>query len=188
MTRLTEDYDHDDYRYDALYPEGREAAPVTDTVSAFQPSMFHAPSPAKASNPKDLIGSDKLPLDLVPDTVTAYLALGFLEGVLKYGKVNWRQCGVRASIYIAANRRHMAKWIGGEEVDPVTKVPHLASAMACIGIIVDAQAAGMLVDDRPLRGCDTSAFIDGLTDTVKHLKALFADKDPVHYLIGGPSK
>jgi hypothetical protein len=43
----------------------------------------------------------------------------------------------------------LAKWYAGEGMDPETNVPHLASVLACVGILVDAIVQGKLVDDRP---------------------------------------
>lgn len=45
----------------------------------------------KSTNPKDIIGSDKLPLHLVPFSAIAYECLAYLEGALKYGRANWRK-------------------------------------------------------------------------------------------------
>jgi hypothetical protein len=137
---------------------------------------------SKPTNPKDAIGSGKLPLELVPDTIPAYLALSFLEGALKYGRFNWRVAGVRASIYAAAARRHLNKWWNGEDCDPKTKVHHLASVMACCGIVLDAELCGKLTDDRPPRA-DIGKLIETLEGTVAHLKALFADHSPKQYTI-----
>ena len=131
----------------------------------------------KATNPKDDIGGKKLPLDLVPDSLICYAAMSFLEGALKYGKFNWRIAGVRASIYIAAMRRHLAKFVAGEWADPVTRVPHLASVIACSGIILDAQLCGKLVDDRPPMH-PTAKLIDGMIGHIDHLKQLFDGHDP----------
>ena len=139
-------------------------------------------SPSKPSNPKDIIGSDKLPLDLVPDTALAYAALGHLEGMLKYGLVNWRECGVRTSIYLGALSRHIAKFKNGEWEDPVTKVPHLGSALACINIIIDAYECGKMIDDRP-KSAPVAGLIDRFSEKVKHLKRLFAEYHPHHYTI-----
>lgn len=136
----------------------------------------------KPSNPKDIIGSDKLPLSLVPGTSKAYQALGHLEGMLKYGLVNWRECGVRTSIYLDALERHYEKFKNGEWADPVTRVPHLGSMLACIGIIVDAYESGKLIDDRP-KQAPVSRLIDECGDIVKHLKELHKDKNPHHYTI-----
>ena len=47
----------------------------------------------KPSNPKDMIGSNKLPLHLWPNTATAMGSLGFLNGALKYGRANFREIG-----------------------------------------------------------------------------------------------
>ena len=131
----------------------------------------------KSSNPKDDIGATKLPLDLVPDTLVAFAALAFLEGCLKYGQFNWRITGVKASIYIAAARRHLMKYNNGEWADSKTLIPHLASVIACCGIILDASICGKLVDDRPPMH-PTSELIDGMVSTVDHLKKLFDGHDP----------
>jgi len=118
-------------------------------------------------NPKDAIGVTKVPLSLFPSTATALASLAFLNGALKYGKYNWRQSGVKASIYLDACRRHLAKWENGEEVDE-DGVPHLAAALASVAIIVDAGACGKLNDDRP-PGADVSKFFDSLVPIVKKL-------------------
>lgn len=136
----------------------------------------------KDTNPKDAIGQGKLPLHLIPGTAKAYMATAFLEGALKYGKYNWRISGVRASIYLDALERHIEKWKNGEDCDPVTKVHHLASAMACLAIILDAGVCGKLTDDRPPRA-PTSAIIDRMAQEVARLKELFADHDPHHCTI-----
>lgn len=134
----------------------------------------------KATNPKDAIGSTKLPLNLVPDTLPAMAALAFTEGAVKYGAFNWRVAGVRASIYEAALKRHLAKWWNGEDVDPATGVPHLASVIACAGIILDAALAGKLTDDRPPKVA-MGELIDSLEAKVKFLKKLHKDKSPHHH-------
>lgn len=135
---------------------------------------------SKPSNPKDMIGSDKLPMSLVPGSLKAYAALAFLEGMLKYGLVNWREAGVRSSIYMDAIDRHMEKFKNGEWADADTRVPHLASVIACCGIVLDAHLCGKLVDDRP-KQAPVAKLIDELGDTVVHLKKLFADRNPKHY-------
>lgn len=139
----------------------------------------------KDTNPKQAFADTKLPLDVVPAIVVAYAALGFLEGGLKYGKVNWRASGVRASTYIAAIKRHLEKFEEGEDADPTTLVPHLANLIASAGIIIDAQTAGTLHDDRPRSNPGAIAFIEGRgAEIANHLRELFAGKNPVHYLIG----
>lgn len=136
----------------------------------------------KPTNPKDAIGSDKLPLHLWPETATALGALGLLDGMLKYGRSNFREIGVRASIYYDAARRHLNAWFEGEEADPDSGLPHLAHALACLAILVDAQAAGKLNDDRMVAG-GYRKLVNELTPHVARLKALHADKNPKHYTI-----
>lgn len=137
----------------------------------------------KSTNPKDAIGVGKLPLDLVPDTGIAYAALAFLEGALKYGKFNWRIAGVRWSVYEAAFERHRMKLAAGEWEDPDTGVPHLASMIACLFILLDAKEAGKLTDDRPPRVVGFSKFIDNMTAKVARLKKVFSKYDPKQYTI-----
>jgi hypothetical protein len=137
----------------------------------------------KPSNPKDLIGSDKLPLHLWPTTATAMGCIGLLEGMLKYGRTNWRDAGVRASIYVDACKRHLDAWFEGEQVAPDSGVPHLANALACLAIIIDAEAAGLLVDDRAYSGEGYRRLVESLTPHVARLKELHAGKDPRHLTI-----
>lgn len=139
----------------------------------------------KPSNPKDIIGSRKIPLDIVPDTIAVLAAPAFLEGALKYGRYNWRICGVRASIYYSALKRHIKKWWNGQDEDPITRVHHLSNALACIAILLDAELYGKLEDDRPpCPDPDAMAkLIDEMEDRVKYLKALFAKENPRQYTI-----
>jgi len=136
----------------------------------------------KPSNPKDAIGSNKLPVHLWPTTASAMGSIGLLDGMLKYGRSNWRASGVRASIYFDAANRHLNAWFEGEENDPDSGVPHLAHALACLAIIVDAQAAGKLNDDRQHKG-GYRALINELTGHVGRLKEMHADKSPKHFTI-----
>ena len=137
----------------------------------------------KPTNPKDDIGSNKLPLHLWPTTATALGCLAFLNGALKYGRSNWRVAGVRASIYYDACRRHLDAWFEGEECDPGDGVPHLSAALACLAIIADAGAAGKLNDDRMIAG-GYRQLMERLTPEVERLKVLHAGRSPEHYNIG----
>lgn len=136
----------------------------------------------KPTNPKDAIGSDKIPLHLWPETATILGSLGLLDGALKYGRANYRAIGVRASIYYDAARRHLNAWFEGEDVDPDSGLPHLAHLLATIAIVVDAGAAGKLNDDRQYPG-GYRKFIDDMTGEVARLKTKHADKTPEHYSI-----
>lgn len=141
----------------------------------------------KPSNPKDIIGSNKVPLGLVPPVTMAYLSVGHLEGDLKYGRVNWREAGVRFMIYMDACLRHLEKLRDGEWADPVTQVPHLANAMCCLSIIADAHHSDKLIDDRP-KSAPSASVIDEMGKVVTHLKELYKDKKPIDYFIDGPKE
>jgi Domain of unknown function (DUF5664) len=103
----------------------------------------------KESNPKDAIGSTKVPLSLLSPIAKAAWALAQFCGKTKYGAWNWRAAGVRASIYLDAIGRHMDGYLSGEELDPADGTHHLGNIMACCAILLDAKAAGKLIDDRP---------------------------------------
>lgn len=111
-----------------------------------------APTQVLGTNPKDLIGVKKVQLNLVPPSSIIYQALAMEDGAKKYGPYNWRENKVIASIYVAAALRHLQAWYDGEEVAADSQKPHLAHALACLGIIVDAKETGNLVDDRPKPG------------------------------------
>lgn len=136
----------------------------------------------KNTNPKDLIGSNKIPLHLFPETASIYGALALLDGALKYGRCNWREAGVRASIYIDACKRHMAKWFEGEDIDVDSGLPHLAHALACIAILIDATVSDKLVDDRMYKG-GYIKLLNNLTPEVKRLKEKYKELNPKHWTI-----
>lgn len=140
-------------------------------------------SDGKDTNPKDAIASNKVPLDIVPPITTVYASLGHLEGSLKYGKWNWRISGVRASVYIGALKRHIAKYESGEDISK-EGVPHLANALACIGILLDAKLVGKLTDDRGPRSTMLADVMDGLEEDIARLRERFKDCTPKHYSIG----
>jgi hypothetical protein len=165
-------------------------------MATFDKREFALADKPSNPNPKDLIGSTKVPLGLVPATTKVMLALGHLEGHEKYGLTNWREAGVRFSVYIDALERHIEKLKAGEWADEITHVPHIANALACLSIITDAVYAGKLVDDRPkpIDGykqdtlpapCSTTELIDRSSEVVKHLQSLFGDKKPIDYFITG---
>ncbi len=122
----------------------------------------------KASNPKDSIGSSKLPLHLVPDTLMIFAAMAFAEGDSKYIGYNFRVAGVRATVYIAAMRRHLMRYVNGEWADKKTGVPHLASVVACASILIDGHVLGNIVDDRP-PGVDLSDCMEEAERIIAHV-------------------
>lgn len=138
----------------------------------------------KPSNPKDIIGSEKLPLHLMPTTAINECCLAMLDGALKYGRSNFRAVGVRSSIYYDACRRHLDAWFEGEDNTPDgCHLSHLAHAMACIAILIDAKATGELNDDRMFPGGYRQQ-VEDLTPKVAELKKFYHDKSPKHYFKG----
>jgi len=107
---------------------------------------------SKPTNPKDAIGCDKTPFHLNPPVAAAEQAAVHLHGAMKYGIYNWREAGVRASIYIDAIYRHLMKYQEGEDFDDESHAHHLAHIMACCAIVLDSQALMNLEDDRGTRG------------------------------------
>lgn len=137
--------------------------------------------PPPVDNPKDISGAQKLPLHLWPVSATAMGCVALFNGSLKYGRSNWRSVGVRASVYIDATQRHLAAWFEGAECDE-EGIPHLASALACLAILVDCEAAGKMRDDRQYPGGHES-LIRELTSHIERLRRLHAGKTPKHYTI-----
>jgi len=128
------------------------------TEHGMQPS---APANNGGENPKDRVSAKKPPLHLIPPAAeSVVMALG----AKKYGAANWRSTNVKASVYVAAARRHLVQWFDGQDDDPESGVSHLAHARACLGILLDAMATGHLVDDRPPKGA-AAELIEKFTQT-----------------------
>lgn len=102
----------------------------------------------KGENPKERLGRLKPDLSLIPQSALVLEALAMMEGARKYGPYNWRETPVKARTYIAASMRHLAAWLDGEELAQDSLIHHLAHARASLGVVMDAQVCGMMVDDR----------------------------------------
>lgn len=116
------------------------------------PSLESFRGDTKNTNPKDLVGQTKANIFLIPPAALIAEAEAFMDGAKKYLPYNWREKGVRSSVYLSAAMRHMMSYQDGEEVASDSLVHHLGHARACLGIILDAIAQGNLVDDRPVKG------------------------------------
>jgi len=116
------------------------------------------------NNPKSLLGRNKVPLHLVPPSAKYYLALALADGAKKYGPYNWRDSAISISTYKAAMERHIDAFWDGENVAKDSKVHHIAHAMACCALILDAMTIDMLVDDRPAKGASSKLQEDFLND------------------------
>lgn len=103
-------------------------------------------------NPKDALGVKKPNLALVPPASSLYQSQAMMDGAAKYGAYNWRSNPVVAMIYISAALRHINAYLDGENIDPLSGVPHLGHGLACLGILADATETDNLIDDRPVPG------------------------------------
>lgn len=114
------------------------------------------------NNPKTGAGALKAPLHLVPTSAEFFLSLAFADGVKpgKYWPFNWRDQPVPVTTYYAAAKRHLDAYFDGEEIDPDSDVPHLAHAMACMAILLDAGACNTLINDRPKPGATAQLMRD----------------------------
>lgn len=106
-------------------------------------------SEKKDTNPKDAVGTAKVPFSTIPAEVLGEVGLAMLEGALKYGRSNYRVSGVRASVYYDAALRHLMAFWEGQDVDPDSELSHLVKAIACCVVLRDSQTRGNWVDDRP---------------------------------------
>lgn len=180
-TPFWEGIEIDDYHW-GVFEDGDVVSVAKGRLQVYDHDLM-APQPRppelKESNPKQLFGDQKAPLHLVPATLQLAASVAFAEGAAKYGAFNWRVAGVQASTYKAAALRHIERWYNGEDADPETGVPHLFNAIACLGILVDAQAAGKLNDDRPPK-IDISRFLDEAAEAAVKVREKFADRSPKH--------
>jgi hypothetical protein len=136
----------------------------------------------KPSNPKDVIADKKVPLWLLSPIAKMHWAMGQFCGMVKYGAWNWRKAGVRASVYISAMERHIEAYKSGETYDPADGTRHLGHIMACCAILLDAEAAGKLTDDRP-PSVSHRAALEEAEKQMAFLKEKYKDMHPVHYSI-----
>lgn len=136
----------------------------------------------KSANSKEAIGIAKVPLHLISGVVKAYQAIALYLGSVKYGAWDYRDAGARASVYVSALHRHMDKWWEGEEYDQADGTPHLANALACINILIEAKYGGNLVDDRP-PSRDLNPLYKEMEGIMARIQAQYPDRTPRHYTI-----
>lgn len=134
------------------------------------------------TNPKKQFGDKSVPLHMWSGLASAYGALALYNGSLKYGSANFTNTPVEASIYIAAAFRHLNAWIAGEEFDPADGVPNLGGVLANIAILLEARAAGTLIDNR-LKMDGYLKEREALKEIVANLQKLHEGKNPKHYTL-----
>lgn len=154
---------------DVRFNESDLAAPVMD-----------ASTTQKVSNPKDLVGVRKAPMSTVSAAVLAEVGVGMLEGACKYGRHNYREVGVRSSVYYDGTMRHLMSWWEGEDIDPDSQMSHITKAITSLVVLRDAMIQGKLTDDRAPRSAE---FYTALNERAAAIIDKYADRNPVHYTI-----
>ena len=136
-------------------------------------------------NPKDKLGKSKLPYHLAPESAIAYMSMGLYEGMVKYGRTNWRASKVLASVYYAALLRHALDWFEGQNQSDDSQNMHLGNCLACLAILVDAKVHGTLVDDRNYITEESDAGLrkmkEQLLGIMRNIESLYGDKNPKQY-------
>jgi hypothetical protein len=131
----------------------------------------------KLSNPKDSIGVRKAPMSTIPANVLAEMGVAMLEGTAKYGRHNYREVGVRASVYYDAVMRHLFAWWEGEDIDPDSGVSHITKAMTALVVLRDSMMQENWADDRPPK---SKNFYTELNEKSGSILDKHADKSPKH--------
>lgn len=118
---------------------------------------------AAGVNPKDAIAALKPGLRNLPAGPLYAVAGAFDDGARKYGAFNWRANPVLASVYHDAAKRHIDAWFHGTDRAVDSGKHHLAHAVACLLIVLDAQQQGSLRDDRPPHNVPLDQIIAAMT-------------------------
>jgi hypothetical protein len=72
--------------------------------------------------------------------------------------------------------------VSGEELDPVDGTHHLGNIMACCAILLDAEAAGKITDDRP-PVLDMRPTYERVQTQMAVLREKYRDMTPKHWTI-----
>lgn len=138
--------------------KNREFFNMSDSFSEYYSGPRQAQPPVrggprsldtKDTNPKDAVGTAKVPYSCLSGPVLTEMGLAMMEGARKYGRHNWRQAGIRTSVYYDACLRHLIAWWEGEDIDPDSGVHHVTKAISGLHVLRDAQIRGAVTDDRP---------------------------------------
>lgn len=154
-----------------VFDDGHDTELLASSIRELTPKEYIEMQNIESTNPKDAIGRAKVDLSLVPATAIVHEAHAFMDGAKKYGPYNWRSKNVSAMVYVAACLRHINQWVSGEGVASDSLCHHLGHARACLGIILDAQSVGMLVDDRPI-----AVNLTGIMNAIVEARKVVEDK------------
>jgi len=79
--------------------------------------------------------NDKLRMDLIPTEAVEALAEVLTMGAKKYDDHNWRE-GIKYSRVIAALKRHLTSWEGGEVFDEESGLNHMAHVLCNAAFLI----------------------------------------------------
>lgn len=92
--------------------------------------------------------SEKPRYDLIPAVALDEVVAVLTYGAGKYSPHNWRK-GFEWGRLLGASLRHIFAWARGEDLDPETKLSHLAHAVTNLMFLIESQKLGYGIDDRP---------------------------------------
>ena len=90
---------------------------------------------------------DKPDLSLIPYCVEVELAKAMMYGAGVYGRMNYTK-GHDLTQIVSAAKRHLGKYLNGEECDQDSGVHHLGHVMANCLMLIHQRELGTLKDDR----------------------------------------
>lgn len=134
------------------------------------------PTESKPTNPKDAVGIAKVPFSVIPANVLGELGIAMMEGARKYGRHNYREAGVRGSVYYDACLRHLMAWWEGEDIDSLSGLSHITKAIAGLVVLRDSMMRGNWSDDRPPRSSEE--WMEQLNILAKQLLEKFPESKP----------
>lgn len=116
-------------------------------------------TPVPPTNPKELRAEadGKPPLDYLEAAGDAETAYVMKHGADKYGYRNYTVSPCKVRTYTGAVGRHLDAIKLGEDIDPDSGRSHWAHIRACCDVVMGADSAGMLVDDRKAVALTTAA-------------------------------
>lgn len=132
----------------------------------------------KPTNPKDTLSINKVAMHTVPPRVLLEIALGLGEGARKYGSFNYREAGVRASVYFDGLMRHVLPWWEGEDLDPDSGLSHITKAITDLIVLRDSMIEGNWVDDRPPAEANTGSYMAPYNEAMGKINAKYPNAVP----------
>jgi hypothetical protein len=133
------------------------------------------PIDAPPPNPKQIYGDKKPPLAYIPLSAQLAELEALVDGMFKYGPLNWRDNPVEAMTYIEAAMRHIQLYKVGEELTRDTLVKNLGAVKACCSILIDAATHGTLIDNRRHSPAEADLLYEG-EEWMARLKAKQAER------------